>query len=416
MKLFWWVILPVVVLAALAGGAYRYLRPTVDVTEVVEGPVVEAFYATGTVSAQHEYSVRSSVAGIIHLSVDKGSAVKRGQVLAVVDNADLRFAVDQANAELKRKAALADDATSPVLQELRDRYEASNAQLQLAMDNQKRVSSLMGHGGTSQNDLDQAETRVKSMWSDAESYKSQIAAKKIDLRRDLEVARAALASAQWELGLATIRSPIDGTVLDWPVSEGTRVAVNDHVLQLADVSPGHLVMRAQVDEEDKNKLRPPTAADRQVVKMTLYAYPNEILDGVVDKIYDKADPDRRTYEVDVTFDKPDLRLAAGMTGELNFIVAEREKATIVPTQAVQGGTLLVVKDGRLQRPEIVTGLKSIERTEIISGVKVGDEIVISPILDLEPGQSVRTHWIDALVAAGLNGPKQVAGDSFKGFR
>jgi multidrug efflux pump subunit AcrA (membrane-fusion protein) len=382
---------------------------------VVEGPVVEAFYATGTVSAEHEYSIRSPVAGIIRLSVDKGSNVKRGQVLAEVDNADLRFAVDQAKAELKRKEALADDATSPMLTELRAKLQATNELLKIALDDEKRVTSLMGHGATSQNDLDVAMNRVKSLWSDAESFKSQIAARKLDLERDVEVAKAALASAQWELDQSVIKSPIDGTVLDWPISDGTRVAVNDHVLQLADVSPGHLVMRAQVDEEDKNKLLPPTADDRQVVKMTLYAYPNEILTGTIDKIYDKADPDRRTYEVDVKFDRPDLRLAAGMTGELNVIVAHKESALIVPTQAVQGGQVMTVRDGRLEKPDVTLGLKSIERTEIVSGLEKGDTVVISPTLDLQPGQPIRAHEIDPLVAASLDAPKTDA-NAFKGFR
>jgi RND family efflux transporter MFP subunit len=415
MRLLYWILPLTIVLLAAAGLGYVYLRPAVDITEVVNGPVVEAFYATGTVSAEHEYSVRASVAGILHLAIDKGSVVKRGDLLGTVDNADLRFSVDQAKAELKRKLALADDATSPVLSELRAKHAAANDQLQIALTDEKRVTDLMGHGGTSQNDLDQAMNRAKIVWSDEESFKSQILAKKLDLQRDVEVAQAALASAQWELDQATIHSPIDGTVLDWPVSDGTRVAVNDHILQLADVSPGHLVMRAQVDEEDKNRLRPPTEGDRQIVKMTLYAYPNEILDGKVERIYDKADPDRRTYEVDITFDRPDLRLAAGMTGELNFIVAQRQNAMIVPTQAIQGGSVLIVRDGRLEKPDIVTGLKSIERTEIVSGLNQGDEVVISPILDLEPGWSVRTHWIDPVIASDLNDPK-TSGDSFKGFR
>ncbi len=413
----WMTITIIAVGIAAAGGflAFRLLRPSVDVTEVVQGPVVAAFYATGTVSAEHEYSVRSNVAGILHLSVDKGDNVKRGQLLATVDNADLRFAVEQAKAELRRKEQMAQDATSPILMELRSKLQATQEQLQIALDDEKRVTALMGHGATSQNDLDQSMNRVKTLWSDAEAFKSQIAARKLDLQRDLEVARAALSSAQWELDQAAIHSPIDGTVLDWPVSDGTRVAINDHVLQLADVSPGHLVMRAQVDEEDKNSLRPPTDADRQVVKMTLYAYPNEILTGTVDKIYDKADPDRRTYEVDVKFDRPDLRLAAGMTGELNFIVAQRQDATIVPTQAVQGGMIMIVRDGQLERPDINIGLKSVERTEITSGLKDGDTVVISPILDLQTGQSVRTHWIDPVIAADLNEPKTSA-DAFKGFR
>jgi HlyD family secretion protein len=415
MKLVVWICIAVAATAAVAVAGYRFLRPAVDVTQVIDGPVVEAFYATGTVSAAHEYSIRSAVAGIVHLSVDKGATVKRGDVLAVIDNADLRFSVDQAKAELQRKLSLADDQTSPVLLELRAKLQAASEQLDIAQKDLNRVTALMGHGATSQNDLDQSMNRVKVLWSDVQSYKSQIAAKKLDLQRDVEIGKAALASAQWEQDQATIHSPIDGTVLDWPISEGTRVAVNDHILQLAAVSPGHLVMRAQVDEEDKNRLRPPVPGDRQVVKMTLYAYPNEILTGTVDRIYDKADPDRRTYEVDVTFDRPDLRLAAGMTGELNFIVAERQHATIVPTQAVQGGQILLVRDGRLQRPDIVTGLKSIERTEILSGVSQGDVVVISPTLDLSPGDAVRTHWIDPLVASALNEPKTSDG-GFKGFR
>jgi multidrug efflux pump subunit AcrA (membrane-fusion protein) len=413
-----WMVFATVVVAALAVGGYllvQYLRPMVDATAVVEGPVVEAFYATGTVSAEREYSVRSPAAGIVRVNADKGSLVKKGEVLAVVENSSLKFAVDQDQAELHRKQLLADTEKSPILQELRDKIQASNDMLDIAMRDEKRVTGLMGQGATSQTDLDTSMNRVKTMWSETESYKSQLNAKKIDLDKDVDVARAALDSAQWELDQATIHSPIDGTVLDWPISTGTRVAVNDHVLQLADVTADHLVMRAQVDEEDKNKLRPPTPdGNRQPVKMTLYAYPGEVLTGTLDKIYDKADPDRRTYEVEVKFDKPDRRLAAGMTGELNFIVSQKASALIVPTQAVQGGMVTVIRDGKLERPQITTGLKSIERTEIQSGLAKGDVIVISPTLTLEPGQSVRMHWIDPLVAAALNTPKESA-SAFKGF-
>jgi HlyD family secretion protein len=416
---FRWTLLIVIVLVvtvAAAAGAYNYLRPTVDATAVVQGPVVQAFYATGTVSAEREYSVRAATAGIVHVQVDKGSFAKKGDVLAVVDSGVLRFAVDQAAAELHRKELLADPDTSPVLGELKAKIQAADDMLDIALSDEKRVTGLLQRGATSQNDLDQSMNRVKTVWSDAESFKAQLKAKKIDLDKDADVAKAALASAKWELDQATIHSPIDGTVLDWPISSGTRVAVNDHILQLADVTSQHLVMRAQVDEEDKNLLRPPTSdGQHQVVQMTLYAYPSEVLTGAVDKIYDKADPDRRTYEVDVKFDRPDLRLAAGMTGELNFVVAEKSSALIVPTQAVQGGNVLVVRDGRLEKPDIVTGIKSIERTEIVSGLKVNDTVVISPILDLNPGQPVRVRWVDPIVAAGLNTPKQ-ATDSFKGFR
>jgi multidrug efflux pump subunit AcrA (membrane-fusion protein) len=405
----------IAVAAAAAWGFYVYFEPKVDVTDVVEAPVVEAFYATGTVSADHEYSIRASTSGIVKLTVDKGSVVKKGDLLAEVQNSELQFEMDRDKAQLHREQMMADDQTSPVLAELRSKLKAASDMLEIAQDDEKRLNSLRGGGGASQSDLDTSSMRVKTQWSDVEALKSQIASQKIDLQKNVEVAQAALSSAQWNLDQASLRSPIDGTVLDWPISNGTRVAVNDPILRLADVTPAHLVMRAQVDEEDKNKLRPPApGAPGQTVKMTLYAYPNEILTGTLEKIYDKADPDRRTYEVDVKFDRPDLRLAAGMTGELNFIVASADKALVVPTQAVQGGEVFVVRDGHLQKPKITTGLRSIERTQILSGLAPGDRIVISPTMGLSEGQAVREHYIDPTVAGNINKPKD-SDSSFKGF-
>lgn len=410
------IILIALVLAVLAAGgwvALAILRPQVQITDVVQGPVVEAFYATGTISAEHEYPIRATTSGILKLVVDKGSLVKAGQILATVENSDLQYAVDQSQAELDRRQKLADDATSPVLAELRAKLQADEAMLAIAKSEEDRVKRLQGGGASSQTDLENATNRVQQVWMERESIKQQIEARKIDLKHDVDVAVAALKSAQWNLDQANLRSPIDGTVLDWPTSTGTRVAVNDHIMQVADVSFDHLVMRSQVDEEDKNKLRPPNGDNRQQVRMTLYAYPGEVLSGMVDRIYDKADADRRTYEVDVKMDHPDKRLSAGMTGELNFIVETRAIALVVPTQAVQGGQVLVVKDGRLEKPAITTGLKSIERTEITSGLRLGDQVVISPQGDLAPGQRVRVVRIDAVAAAEINRPPEV--DAFHGF-
>src|SRR5947209_11892204 len=120
-----WVLLAAVAVAALAGAAavYAVLRPAVTVTEVVEGEVVQAFYATGTVQPAHEYPVRSNMAGILAKPegaaryVDKGDRVKKGDALAVVQDPQTQFLADKARAELEERRRRADEATSPVLQE-----------------------------------------------------------------------------------------------------------------------------------------------------------------------------------------------------------------------------------------------------------------------------------------------------------
>src|SRR5262245_3002563 len=105
-------------LGAAGWGVMRYLRPAVTVTEVVSGPLVQAFYSTGTVQPAREYPIRSNTAGTIDkVLVDKGTHVKRDQPLAIVIDPALLFTFDKAKAELQEKLGRADPSTSPVLAE-----------------------------------------------------------------------------------------------------------------------------------------------------------------------------------------------------------------------------------------------------------------------------------------------------------
>jgi len=392
-------------------GVWRWVRPVVVVSRVVEGPVVHAFYATGTISpVTDEYPVRSHVAGTIEeVRVGKGDAVKAGDVLAVVSDPGLAYALDKAKAELEEKVKRADEKTSPVLGEVDAKISAGKDILEIAQREEKRVSGLVESNAASQTDLDRALDRVKQAWSEYEALKSQRASKKLELEREVKVGEAAVKTAQWNFDEQTVRSPIDGVVLDRPTPLKTRVAVNDHLMQVADVRPSKLVMRAQVDEEDKAMV-----GMGQVVRMTLYSFAGQVFEGKVTRIYHKADPDRRTFEVDVTPGVENPKLALGMTGELAFILEEKERALVVPAQAVQGGILWTVRGGRLEKAAGVVGIRSVERAEVVSGMGVGDVVVISPVAELREGQGVREEMMDPEAAAGLNRPKARQG-AFKGF-
>lgn len=404
----------VVALGAVAGLAFaglRYWRPAVVVTEAVEAPVVQAFYSTGTVQPEREYPIKSNTAGILtDVKVDKGARVKRGEVLAVVSDPALVFKLRQAQAELRERERLADEKTSPALAELAHRVEAYEDMQEIAQREVDRTRSVIEKNAASQMDLDRALNRLKLVWSDLEATKEMLAAKKIQLEKDVEVARAGVDAAQWDVDEQTLKSPIDGAVLDRPESVGTRLAINDHVMQVADVTPGNLVMRAAVDEEDVAMVH-----EGQVVRMTLYSFPGEVFEGRVTKVYDKADPERRTFEVDVRLVKTEERLAAGMTGELAFVMASKDKAIVVPSQAVQGGEVWVVKAGRLERRDVEVGIKSVERAEIVSGLSPGERVVISPIDGMGQGRPVRERHMTPTDAAGLNKPA-VKTDQFKGFQ
>ena len=83
-----------------------------------------------------------------------------------------------------------------------------------------------------------------------------------------------------------------------------------------------------------------------------------MLTGRVTRIYDEADPNRRTFEVDVQLVPPDKRLSPGMTGELAFIMAAKDKAVVIPSQAVQNGSVWVVRENRLVKTTPQLGLSS----------------------------------------------------------
>ncbi len=397
-------------LIAAAFITYRLLRPTVTVTEVVEGPVVQAFYATGTLQPVREFPIKSQVAGTLaKVLVEKGDSVKAGQPLAVVTDPGLDFRQMQAEAEVREKRARAEAKTSPVLQEFEARAGFTVELLVIAQREEQRVTSLLKQNAASQSDLDRSLDRVKELSKELESLKAQLAAKKLEVRKDLEVAEAALKIANWNVEEQTLRSPTDGVVLDRPESMGTRLKENDHIMQIADVRPEKLVMRAAVDEEDLTNVR-----RNQLVRMTLYSFQDAApFEGKVTRIYDKADPERRTFEVDVTIDRPNERLAAGMTGELAFIIEEKATSLVVPAQAWQNGAVYTVRGGRLEQLKTTRGLRSVERLELLDGVRPGDRVVISPVGNLKPGRSVRAEYLDPVAAANLNKPRQK--EAFKGF-
>jgi multidrug efflux pump subunit AcrA (membrane-fusion protein) len=312
------------------------------------------------------------------------------------------------------------------------RVEAFAEVLKLGQTELKRLLGLSETGGASQIEIERAQDRIATARGELEAFKAQRASKLLELKKDLEVAQSAYDIAKQNFEREELKAPVDGVILDWPTPNRTRLAVNENVLTIADVRPEKLVMRAAVDEEDKNKLRV-----GQVVKMTLYSFPDDKFLGQVKTIYDKADPQRRTFEVDVeiargggiTTTAPVARkdesasagggavdvaaaFAAGMTGELAFVEKERESADILPRQALQGEHFYVVRGGKVARVAAKAGVRNVTRVEVLGGLEAGDLVMLSPVGKLEMGQRVRTDFMDPRAAADMNKPPET--EIFKG--
>jgi multidrug efflux pump subunit AcrA (membrane-fusion protein) len=310
-----------------------------------------------------------------------------------------------------------------VLREFDKRIEAFQAMLEIVGRELTRLGKLDESGGAKQIEIDRAQDKQKTVWAELEAAKAQRDAKLLELKKDLEIAESNLGIANWNIDQQELRSPVDGVVLDWPTPNRTRVAINDHVMLVADVRPATLVMRAAVDEEDKAKL-----FVGQSVRMTLYSFPSDKFEGRVKTVYAKADPQRRTFEVDVEITRPQPpgaapstspttapttralphdRFAPGMTGELAFVEHEKPLATILPRQALQGDWFYVVRGGKIDRVPAQAGIRNVTRVEVLGGVGPDEQVMISPVGKLQIGQAVRVAQVDARVAADINRPKEV---------
>src|SRR5213592_4175347 len=99
-----WIVTIAVTVVVAVGGAYvvlRFVRPTVVVTDAVTGPVVQAFYSTGTIQPEREFPIKSNAAGTLTaVKVDKGDRVKKGDVLAIISDPALDYQLSKAQAEL----------------------------------------------------------------------------------------------------------------------------------------------------------------------------------------------------------------------------------------------------------------------------------------------------------------------------
>jgi macrolide-specific efflux system membrane fusion protein len=170
-----------------------------------------------------------------------------------------------------------------------------------------------------------------------------------------------------------ILAPINGTLILRSVESGQTFTTSDAILVMSD----RLTVKAQVDETDIARVKL-----RQPAQLVLDAYPDHPIPGAVDQIAFEAKTVNNvtTYTVDVLpRETPDF-MRSGMTATVTFQVASKEGVLLVPSDAIrteQGASyvLLPSAEGRPERRTVQTGLSDGPRTEIVSGLKEGEQVL-----------------------------------------
>jgi RND family efflux transporter MFP subunit len=327
-RVFW----AIIALAVLTGGGWatwRWLGPVaVETTQPSRGPAVRAVYATGTVEPTVMLPIAPRNAGrLMELNAAEGDQVRAGQTLAQLEDADLKKSVD----------------------ELEARARFAKSQLD-------RAQTLLDKGLGTVLERDRAKS-------------------------EQQAADAAVARALALRGFMTLTAPADGQILQRDGEVGQLIPANQPIFYFSCCAP--LRIEAEVDEEDILLVQPD---QRTLIRAP--ALPGRILEGQVAEITPKGNPVTRGYRVWIRFaEDPPLRI--GMTTEVNIIVSERPDALLVPATAVSEGQVWVVRDGRLHRQAVQTGVIGEAKTEILAGLSATDQIVIRPATGLREGRRVR---------------------------
>ncbi|MFZ5895755.1 MAG: efflux RND transporter periplasmic adaptor subunit [Myxococcota bacterium] len=364
----------------------RFAPHEVTVTPVVRGKAVEAVYATGTVEADDRVNVKAKTSGsMLEIRVKEGDRVKRGDVLARIDNPSATFELTRGKADLSAASQQA-GKSAPHLAALEAQAAAIDAERKLARIELERSEALAKSNALTTAELDRARARVSQLDAQIAALSAQQRALRIDLSSSVAQKSALLESLASRVSDTFVRAPLDGVVLGKYVELGEVVALNQTLFKVGDTA--NLVLEVAVDEADIARVRAAAGNQGSAAAVSLYAFPKQIFSGHVFEVYPDANRERKSFLAKVRLDAPPAELRSGMSAEVNIISSEKDGALLLPSSAEDQGFVWVADQGRARRRRIQVGIRDLLRLEALSGVNAGELVIVSGQDQLSDGTRV----------------------------
>jgi RND family efflux transporter MFP subunit len=333
---------------------------TVDTARAARHEVVDSITVVGNLIAEQTVDVVPRVAGRIeNVHVKLGDRVTRGQVLAKIEDRELREQIRQAEAglEVNRSTVTARENDLKVQENIFERFK-----------------QLAANGLTPKQQLEDAELRYNSAQSQVQVAKSQ-----------QQSTQARLDELKITLGNTTVISPLEGFVSKRNLDPGGFAGANTVIMTVVDIGTVRLV--ANLVEKGFNKITAGVSADVEVD-----TFPGEQFKGQVSRVAPVFDPATRTAAMEIEVPNPGFRLKPGSYARVRLTVERRADALTVPRNAVvdtEGKRGVFLVDAQTARfREVQTGLSDTERVEITSGLNDGDRVVTVGALALRDGDRV----------------------------
>jgi RND family efflux transporter MFP subunit len=368
-----WLIIGTALVAIVAAAAWIWLRPSpipvhvAAVQAISQGTAPGAasiLDASGYVVARREAAVASKITGkMVELNIEEGDRVKAGQVIARLDDTNIRAALNAARAQLEfSKAGLNETQVN-----------LANAQ----RDYERQQSLVKGHY-VSQSALDNSRTAMDALTA-------QLATQ----HRNIEVAQRNVEVAERNLDDTIVRAPFDGVVIAKSAQIGEIVSPLSAGGGFTRTGIGTIVDMDSLEVEvDVNEAYINRVQSEQPVDSVLNAYPDWRVPSHVIAIIPTADRSKATVKVRIALEVKDPRIVPDMGVRVSFLEDRKPEAAnqppgrgvLVPTKALRKegdqNVVFVLSDQKAQRRTVTLGGTAGDSREVTAGVSAGESVIV----------------------------------------
>lgn len=391
--------------AALALGARAGAPQPVAAYVAERRPLVQRLVASGRVMAPARVALASlSLARVVEVTVREGDAVRAGQLLVRLDDAEARASLAQARARVEEARARLELVRRTASRTAAEAVHQADLRLAHAERTFERTRRLVDAGAAAAAQLDEADDARAAARGEARRAAieaASLAATGADRRlaaAALRQAQAAEAVARARLADKEIRAPADGRVLVRDVEAGDVVQAGKTVLVVAEDGPARLTIRP--DERHLAVL-----AEGQQAEAVADAFPGETFRAVVAYVAPAVDPARGVVEVRLAVPDPPAFLRPDMTVSVNVTVGRKHDALLVPDEAVRDAAtapwVLRIEAGHASRRAVTLGARGEGMIEVVEGLAPGDAVALPSGSALAAGARVRVQTAPAELARAL---------------
>jgi HlyD family secretion protein len=403
--------------AAGCGGQEKEKEPvvSVQVTLAQRGPIAQVVTAEAVVFPLEQATVAPKITSTIKkFHVQRGTRVKKGQLMAELENADLAASAEVSKADYviaEGNYVLTVGVGVPQqLQKAQLDADAAKAGFEAAQKVYESRKELLQQGAIARRDVDAAEVALAQARSQYEQAQRQLAdLQRVGKETQLKSAQGSKESAEGkyrgaaaQLSYSLIKSPIDGVVTDRPLYEGDLATANQPLLTVMNLS--RLIAKSHIPQTEAASLRVGNPAEIKVPGL------DEAVKGQVSLVSPALDPGSTTVEVWVEARKPDPAMRPGVTVSVSMTAKTAKDAIVVPTSAVfknaEGAEYvpLAGSDEKAHQKTVQVGIRTADQAQIISGINPGDPVITSGGYGLPDGTQIKIEKPGAEDKAAADDP------------